>query len=334
MPDAPPNPSLFFDTINAHQRSGILRAALELDIFSAIAAGSHDPASIAEACRATVRGTRILCDCLVTMGFLEKSESSYQLTHDSAALLDRRSPLYIGESIGFFAHPNLTAPFANLAAIARDPHSPLALDSLAPDHPVWVAFARSMAPMMRIQARLMARLAQSEVPEARKVLDIACGHGMFGISVAELFPDARITGLDWPAVAAVARQNALAAGISSRYDTLDGSALDTDLGSGFDLVLITNCLHHWSVPQCEGLLRRIHAAMNPGGCVLTLDFIPNEDRVSPPTQAMFAAIMLATAPEGDAYTFSEYQSMFARAGFAQTRLANLNPSQRVLVSRR
>ncbi len=330
----PPNPGLFFETVNAHHRTAVLCAALDLDLFTAIGDSPSGAASIAQRCGASPRGARILCDCLTAMGFLEKTGALYSLTPDSAALLDRRSPLYIGSAARFFGAPEFTAPFQNLAAIARNPSSGAALDSLAPDHPVWVEFARSMAPMMRFLARLMARLAQAEVPAARKVLDVACGHGMFGISAAELFPEAEVTGLDWPAVVAVALDNARAAGLAARYHALPGSALEVGLGSGFDLVLITNCLHHWSVSECEGLLRRIHAAMNPGGCVLTLDFIPNEDRVSPPTQAMFAAIMLATTPEGEAYTFADYESMFSRAGFRQTRLANLNPSQRVLVSRR
>ena len=71
-----------------------------------------------------------------------------------------------------------------------------------------------------------------------KALDVAAGHGMFGIAIAQAVADAQITAVDWHAVLSVARENADAAGVSGRYHTLGGSAFDTDWGSGFDLVLL------------------------------------------------------------------------------------------------
>jgi len=67
--------------------------------------------------------------------------------------------------------------------------------------------------------------------------------------------------------------------------------------------------------------------------VVTLEFIPNEDRVSPPIHASFSMVMLGTTPHGDAYTFSEYDRMFRNAGFARNEMRELTPlPQRVIVS--
>jgi hypothetical protein len=80
-------------------------------------------------------------------------------------------------------------------------------------------------------------------------------------------------------------------------------------------VLLTNFLHHFDKPTCVGLLKKIHAALRPGGQCATLEFVPNEDRVSPATPAAFAMTMLTTTASGDAYTLSELTSMYHEAGF-------------------
>src|SRR5260370_675090 len=87
-----PTPALLFDTINAHQRTESIKAAIELNLFTVVAAGNNTAREIAQACGASERGTRILCDYLVIIGFLTKQGDSYGLTADSAMFLDKKSP--------------------------------------------------------------------------------------------------------------------------------------------------------------------------------------------------------------------------------------------------
>lgn len=328
-PSAPsPSPELFWRTINAYQRTEALRAAVELGLFTAVAEGNHDAAAIGRRCSASERGTRILCDFLATAGFLEKSGSEYRLTQDSAVFLDRRSPAYMGDSIKFLNSSLLRESFLRLpeavrkGGTAEDGHG-----TMAPEHPIWIEFARAMAPIMRMPAQLIAR----KLGRATRVLDIAAGHGLFGIEIAKANPEAHVTALDWAPVLEVAKENAAAAGIAGRYSTIAGSAFEADLGSGYDVVLLTNFLHHFDPPTCEALLRRVHNALAPGGRVATLEFIPNEDRISPPDAASFSLIMLATTDSGDAYTFSGLDRMFRNAGFANSELHELPPTPGRLV---
>src|SRR6185312_5028293 len=107
-------------------------------------------------------------------------------------------------------------------------------------------------------------------------------HGLFGISFAKNNPQAEIHAVDWKAVLEVARENAQQATVADRYHTIEGSAFDVEFGIGYDLVLITNFLHHFDPPTNETLLRKVHAALAEGGRAVTLEFIPNDDRISPP----------------------------------------------------
>ena len=100
----------------------------------------------------------------------------------------------------------------------------------------------------------------------------------------------------------------------------------------YDIVLIANFLHHFDPPTNERFLRKVHAALKSGGKAVTLEFCPNEDRVTPLTPARFAITMLQSTPHGDAYTFPELDAMFRHAGFASSQREILPSEQSVIVS--
>jgi ubiquinone/menaquinone biosynthesis C-methylase UbiE len=316
-----PTPQLFFQTAHAYQRTQALKAALELDLFTAIGEGKDTVAALAQQCGAAERGVRILADYLTVQGFVSKEGDRYKLTPDSGVFLDRRSPAYMGSVLGFLHAPKFIEAFQNIAGAVRKGGTVTGeAGTIAPEHPLWVEFAKSMIPMMAKPAEEIALLVSRTQPEVSKVLDIAAGHGLFGIEIAKRCPRAEIVALDWPNVLAVAQDHARQADILHRYRTIAGDAFQQDIGTGYDLVLLTNFLHHFSAATCETLLRKVHRSLTPGGRVITLEFVPNDDRVTPPQAAEFGLIMLATTPEGDAYTFKEYERMFRAAGFARTEL--------------
>ncbi len=336
MAQLPPSPVLFLDTLVGYQRSAALKAAIELALFTAIGEGNRSAAAIAKRCAASERGVRILCDYLVVAGFLTKSGAEYELTADSAVFLDRRSASYIGAAAEFIASPMLVEAFlTDPAEIVRRGGTLQGEGSVSPDNPIWVAFARAMAPMVAQRAAEFAALADAEAAQPIKVLDIAAGHGLFGIAMARRNPRAEIAALDWNAVLEVARGNAAKAGVASRFKTIPGSAFEADFGGPYDVVLLTNFLHHFDPATCEGLLRKVHAALVPDGRVVTLEFVPNDDRVTPPGAASFSFVMLGSTRAGDAYTFAEYRRMFEAAGFSRLALHDLPPTdQRVIIARR
>ncbi len=329
-----PSPALFFDTISAYHRTEALRAAIELDLFSFVAAGRRTATELAEACQAAPRGIRILADYLTIIGFLHKHGDRYELTGDSQMFLDRASPAYVGDATRFMLAPDMKASFHQLTAAVRRGGTAVSDEgTVSHDNPIWVEFARAMAPLMQMPARLLADLVGGDAGQPLRVLDVAAGHGVFGITIAERYPQSQVTALDWPNVLAVAVENARRASVVGRYTLRPGSAFDVDWGGPYDIVLLTNFLHHFDVPTCEKLAAKAYAALAPGGRALTLDFIPEPDRLTPPPTATFALVMLATTAHGDAYTFEEYQSMFAQAGFLRSEFHPLRPTtQQAVVS--
>lgn len=315
-----PTPERFFNTINAYEQTEAMKTAVELDIFTAIAEGNTTAAMIAKRCKAAERGVRTLCDFLTIHGFLIKEGIQYALAPDSSLFLNRQSPAYIGGAIEFLLTPRLREGHARLTEAVRRGSTALGEGTLERENPDWVKFARAMMPLMHMPAEIMAAELRKG-GEAHKVLDIAAGHGIFGISVAKQNPAAHVYAADWKNVLEVANKNAQTMGVADRYHLLPGSAFETDFGGGYDLVLITNFLHHFDPPTCTNFMRKVHAALQSGGRAAIAELVPNPDRVTPPTAAAFSMMMLATTPTGDAYTFAELESISTNAGFARVELA-------------
>jgi len=329
-----PNPALLFQTINAYQRTEALKSAIELEVFTAIGEGKKTPAEIAQRCGAAERGIRILCDFLTIMGFLTKTDATYSLTADSAMFLDKKSPAYMGGATRFMLSPMLTAGYKDFTAAVRKGGVAVSEEgTIAPDNPIWVDFAHAMGALMALPAELMARLTDPDAKQKLKILDIAAGHGLFGIAFARNNPNVEVVALDWANVLEVAKENAAKAGVANRYSTIPGSAFDVAFGKDYDIVLLTNFLHHFDPPTNETLLRKVHAALKAGGRAVTLEFVPNEDRITPPESASFAVMMLGSTPAGDAYTFPELEKMMTAAGFGKSEFHQLPPSiQQVVIS--
>ena len=134
------------------------------------------------------------------------------------------------------------------AVISRDQWCDVAQagTSVKPENPIWVDFARYMAPLVAPLAAALADVLEVAGASPLDVLDVAAGHGLFGIAIATRNPKARITAVDWPAVLEVAAENASKAGVAKRVQKLPGSAFEVDLGTGRDLALVTNFVHHFS----------------------------------------------------------------------------------------
>ena len=316
-----PTPEHIFNVLNAHHHTAALKSAIELDIFTAIDEGNHRAKQIAERVKASERGVRILCDFLTIQGFLEKEEDKYKLAADGALFLSRRSPAYMGTIVHFLGNEQHVANMARLTeAVRRGGTAGGNGDHRKPEEALWVSFARSMAALTVPNAIFIASLVNAEEGRPCRVLDIAAGHGMYGITIAKQNPKAEITAVDWPAVLEVAKENAQRAGVSDRYRVRPGSAFEAELGIGYDVALLTNIFHHFDCETCIALMKRVYEALKPEGIAVTLEFVPNEDRVTPTTAAEFSLLMLAGTDAGEAYTFSEYREMFATAGFARTSL--------------
>ncbi len=327
-----PTPLRFMEAVNGFQKTAVVRAAIEYNLFTAVGEGHDTPAALAAHLGVAEKGARVLADALVILHLLTKTDGRYALTAESAFFLDRRSPRYLGDSIRFQLSEPITAAYARFTEAVRIGGTAGGGDgAIEPEHPMWVEFARAMAPLMFTAIQKVVEVAAP----AGRVLDVAAGHGKYGIGLLEAGAAREAVALDWPNVLELARANAHAAGVEDRWRALPGDALTTALGSDYDTVLLPNFLHHFDGDTCRAFLTRIRHALRPEGRVVIVEYLPDEDRVSPSAPAWFAVQMLATTPAGDAYTLAEYTEMLTTAGFTEPTVHRVPGAARhVLVAER
>ena len=325
------SPLPFVEATLAYQKTAAVKAAVGLDLFTHVSDGAVDIDTLAGRTGASPRGLRILCDFLTVHGFVEKSERGYAATPSTRVFLDRRSPNYLGSIIEFHAAPQMCSLFlSDPVAYVRNGGS-VDSGSVAPDHALWRTFAESMEQTMTPIATAIAKDVASWPVKLANILDVAAGHGVFGLAIAKTLPGAQVTAIDWADVLSRARDNAERAGLGASFHTIAGDAFAVDWGSGYDLVLLANFLHHFDQDACIGLLAKAKASLTPGGKVIAVEFVPNEDRVSPPFQAAFAFYMLGSTPRGDAFTAGDLERMGRAAGFSSMSVKPLPRSVESLV---
>lgn len=325
-----PNPTFIWETITAHQRSAALKAGVKLGVFDALRNGPITAANLASEIGVEERAMRILCDFLTVQGLITKTDGQYSHTPTSAMFLDSLSPASMAPTLPFLMNDKIMKATDLLTEAIRQNRTALDEPLAGDEVREWVTFARTMQPMVAAAAEFIAGVIM-HAGTPTKVLDVAASHGLFGIAVARVAPKCEIVAQDFPSVLEVTVQNARAAGIP--ITLLPGSAFTAELGTGYDAVIVTNLFHHFAAPDNIALMKRFHAALRPGGRMLTLEFVPNEDRVSPPVSASFSLFMLANTPAGDAYTMAEYSEMLDAAGFGTRKIMDVPKSpQRLIVA--
>src|SRR5262249_52849832 len=156
------------------------------------------------------------------------------------------SPAYLGSMASFLTSAPIRAAFDHLTEAVRRGGTAIGPEgTLEPENPMWVEFARSMAPLAGLTAELLNSILSARRSIPGSVLDIAAGHGLYGVTLARHHPEARVIAQDWSNVLQVAEENARKAGVTDRFEKRPGSAFDVDFGTGHTLVLLTNFLHHF-----------------------------------------------------------------------------------------
>jgi 2-polyprenyl-3-methyl-5-hydroxy-6-metoxy-1,4-benzoquinol methylase len=294
----------------------VAKLAMELDVFTAIAAGHGTLEGIAAAIGASQRGARILLDALCPLGLLTKSEGIYSLTPTAATFLVRGRPAYCGGAwLTLWRDRDRLAEAVRTGRATLDIPGPQAeelwADLTASDLVTWprrVETARERWAQLGISA---------ETRRGLRILDAACGSGVDSFVLAQADPAARVTALDLPKVLAIAAQVAEDMGVREQVTFCPGDLLEADLPDGeFDIVLFGAILYYFGPDKVTAVLRKARHVLAPDGLVVIRSIIADQDRCQDETALLMAVELLHDAAEGDVYTSSEYKAFLDAAGLA------------------
>ena len=331
------SPEPIFQILSAPRIALALRTAVELDLFTPLDKGPLNAKRIARKRKVTERGTRILLDSLQGLKLITKKKSTgeYRLAPIAKAHLVKGKPGFIGPILELQADPNMQKAMMSLPAAVRKGGTAVSSNAHSKVQSFWETFATSTNLDATANARELAKASGVTATSGpMKVLDLACGSGRYGITVAEINPKAEVTLFDQKNVLKKTRAIARKSKAAKRIHFREGNLFTKDLGGPYDLVIASHILHHFSLEDCDLILKRIHNAMNPGAMVAIQEFIVDNTRSNRTSQILFSLVMLVWTNEGEAYSFQEYRQLLAANSFRRIRFTNRQqPSQFVTAVR-
>ena len=162
-------------------------------------------------------------------------------------------------------------------------------------------------------------LAAYDLRRHRCLLDVGGGDGRFLVAAAGRAPQLRLLLLDVPAVAARARSRFESAGLGGRAAAIGGDFHADALPAGADIISLVRVIHDHDDDAALAILRRVHAALPPGGTLLLAEPMSGTRGAEPVGDAYFGFYLLAMG-SGRPRTPDALRALLARAGFDRTRL--------------
>jgi ubiquinone/menaquinone biosynthesis C-methylase UbiE len=333
IPESPTNdlnPDQLMQMGMSYMASRVLAAAAQVDIFSHLAAGHRTATDLARVVGPPERGLRMLLDALSGLQLLTKDAGEYQLTPSAARYLVRASPDYLG---AILEDDSLWEAWGKLAETVRTGKPLRRVEDQAEAEHFFPKLIRSLHVLNREPARRAAQvLGAGTSRHGLRVLDVACGSGIWGIAVAEADQAAVVTMHDFPGVLDHTRDYVRRHDLADRCTYLPGNLKTVDFGADqYDVALLGNIVHSEGESAARDLFRRLHRALRAQGQLAVIDTIPNDQRNGPPFPLLFALNMLLHTEAGDTYTLAEYTAWLTDVGFARVKTADIgSPSPLVI----
>ena len=295
--------------------SQILDASIEYDFFSLIDKGVQSAEEIARQAGTDARATRIVLDSLPALGLVEKRDGRYFLTPAAEGFLVRGKPSYVGD----FRHVAL-ALWDGMAHLKESLKTgkPFSRMDTGTELRVWEKLVLGIIVIAEPAAQALCDLLDIGSRRKRlKVLDIAGGSSIFGMTILSRDPTAQVTQLDWPNVNEVAKKANKERGLEGKIRFIDGEHRTAAIEANYyDLILASNFCRFESPKGNQELFAKAHGALKPGGIFVVNDFVPNEERTEPTFALRFSVYTLTHTPEGECWTLSQYSEWLKKAGFS------------------
>jgi SAM-dependent methyltransferase len=293
------------------QSSRILLTAIELRVFGLLGDGGLTSAEVAGRAASHPRATDRLLNALCALRLLVKREGRFWNTPESRRYLDDGSPDF---AAGLGHTASMWHSWSGLTDAVREGKPAMR----APINDRGDAWLKPFIAAMHYRAAQQAPgvAALIGLDGVRRVLDVGGGSGAFAMAFAARSPGVVAVVFDLPNVVPLTRDYIAAAGLTGRVTTAVGDYLADPLPQGFDLVFLSAVIHSNSPEQNAALLASCAAALNPGGRVAVVDWVMDDDRVTPPGGAFFALNMLVATDHGDTFTEREIRGWMKEAGLA------------------
>jgi predicted O-methyltransferase YrrM len=320
LPTTDPTP--IFEAFRGSYSTELLAAAIgHFNLFAHLTTGPLSFDDLRARLSLESRPANVLFTALCAMGLLAKSGNQFSLSPLAAEHLTPGGAFEVSDYVSLAAqspgvlemverlrtnHPAGAKPGGPGAAFIYREGLESAMESQASARKLTLALAgraKNVAPV----------LAQNlPLENAQLILDVGGGTGIYSIALLQKHPGLKAIVFDRAEVLKVAAEMAQAYGVSDRLTLHPGDMFADALPANADILLLSNILHDWDVPECQTLINRCAAAQHPGSRLIIHDVFLNDDLTGPLPLALYSAALF-TLTEGRAYSAAEYRGMLRAA---------------------
>ncbi len=305
--DSPGSPEPVLRLARGYWEARVILSAAELRLFDYLEERPRSAADLASAAQIDARGAEIVLHALTGLGLLEKHEGLFRNTASTSAYFVSTSPASVVAVLDHYT--NLWDTWSQLTEVIRS-GKPATRSSRQGSLEAFILAMHGFA-----RSRVAKVVDAIDLSGVSSVLDIGGGPGTYSCEFAHRNPRLKATVLDFPDVLVITRRIAEEAGLDAQVGILPGDVLTTDLGSGYDLILISAVIHSNSPDEIQLIFRKVFAALEPGGQIVVQEFLLDDSKTQPPSAALFAVNMLVGTQGGATYSESEVRRWLAEAGF-------------------
>lgn len=327
MTTAAPSPDHILQTGLAFWASKTLLSAIEMEVFTELAKGPEDLASLTGRLGLHPRSSRDFLDALVAIGFLERHDGKYSNTPSTDLFLDRRKPSYLG-GILEMANKRLYPYWGRLTTALRtgerqnesaDGDQDL-FTALYADPARLKGFLHAMTGLSR--GANMAIASKLPWDQYKSAADCGTAQGDLIVQVALKNPHIAGIGFDLPEVAPIFEEYVEENGLSSRVKFHPGSFFTDPLPKA-DVIMMGHILHDWNLEEKRMLIRKAYEVLPAGGAFVAYDSIIDDDRKTNAFGLLMSLNMLIETPGGFDYSGADCIGWMKEAGFRDARVEHL-----------
>jgi SAM-dependent methyltransferase len=300
----------------------ILQAAVTLGLFDHLDAAGRSAAAIAAAAGTNARATELLLNALVALRLVRKDGDVFKETETSRTHLATSAPRSYTGFVRFDA--SLWPLWGNLAETVRTGEPARRPDMFQSSREDTARFIDAMQSLVQARGDAEVLAETLDLGGVRRLLDVGAGPGTYAIALCRRHPELHVTIFDLPGTLEVTRRYVAESGLAERIELVAGDYLRDPLPTGHDMAFLSNIIHGEDEETNRALMRKLHAALAPGGRVLIKDHVTDESGTSPAPAAIFSIAMLLFT-RGRDYAFAEIRDWLTAAGFARVEADVLPP---------
>jgi SAM-dependent methyltransferase len=311
-------PDPFLDSFTGLVAARALSTSTMLGVFDALAERSARPAELADRLGLDPLGTETLLSTLLALGYLEdEDDGRLRNSRVSQLLLVSSSPESIATFVG--AQGDLHWQVLELLPEAvRDGRAYSMHEERQGDDESWAAYIRGLFEISRPEHDANAALVP--VDDARRLVDVAGGHGGFSMAMCRRHPKLRATVVDLAPSVAVGRQIVEEEGYANRVGFAEGDVFELGLSENLDVVSVFNLIHHLPEERDRELCRMARAALRPGGCLVIGDSARPEPGEDVSYHGAVSSLLFYAWSHSRNFRPSEIRAWMEEAGFAESEL--------------